>query len=121
MDEQYSSQPFNFDSWASLARSNPQAFENKRRSVIEQAIGQAPDRCRPRLRCLQWKLDQLRRTAPNPLAATIRMQELMWEKVTGEDGLQARLQMLRRPAIASKKAVSGAKILQFRQKAVSWE
>jgi hypothetical protein len=83
---------FNFDSWAILARENPQLFEIKRKYIIEQAISQASPRRQKRLRCLQWQLDQIRNTSPTPLAASLRMQQMLWEKLAGDTGLLACLQ-----------------------------
>jgi hypothetical protein len=85
---------FDFDSWAALARKNPQAFEIKRKRTIEQAILQASPQRQPRLRCLQWQLDQIRNTARTPLAASLRMQRMLWEKLAGDAGLLACLQGL---------------------------
>jgi hypothetical protein len=92
MQEQHASQPFDFDAWAKLASNDPQAFELQRTQAVDQLIRQAPPHKQQRLRCLQWKLDQIRRIAPSPLAATIRMNRLLWESVTGTDGLLDRLQ-----------------------------
>ncbi len=83
---------FDFDNWAALARKNPQAFEIKRKIIIDQAISLAPPRRQARLRCLQWQLDQIRNTARTPLAASLRMQRMLWEKLAGESGLLACLQ-----------------------------
>lgn len=89
---------FDFDSWAALARKNPQAFEINRKKAIEQAISQAPARRQPRLRCLQWQLDQIRNTSRTPLAACLRMQHMLWEKLAGDAGLLACLQGSTGPA-----------------------
>jgi hypothetical protein len=83
---------FNFDSWAQLARENPQLFEIRRKSLIEQAISQASPGRQKRLRRLQWQLDQIRNTSRTPLAASLRMQQMLWEKLAGEAGLLACLQ-----------------------------
>jgi hypothetical protein len=115
MPELHSSPPFDFDAWAALARNNPHAFEARRIDILEHAIQQAPAQRRKRLRHLQWKLDQVRRVAPNPMAATVRMQQLMWDSVTGEDGLLARLQQFRYAEIPVDKRLKSAKILQFPQ------
>ena len=85
---------FDFDAWAELARTDPEAFESKRTNIIEATIRAAPRRNHQQLRRLQWKLDSIRATAPNPMAACIRMQELMWDSVLGEDGLVVRLNRL---------------------------
>ncbi|HYQ72759.1 MAG TPA: DUF3135 domain-containing protein [Gammaproteobacteria bacterium] len=85
---------FDFDSWALLARENPQAFESQRRNVIERAISQASPERQKRLRCLQWRLDQIRATTHTPLAACLRMQAMLWDKLAGESGLLVCLQGL---------------------------
>ena len=63
---------------------------------------------------MQWKLDQIRRNSATPLAASLRMQQLLWEHVAGEDGLLARLQRLSGQDIAPAPRHS-AKILPFRR------
>lgn len=96
MQEQLNHGGFDFDAWAELARTDPEAFETERTNIIVATISAAPARNREQLERLQWKLDRIRDTAPNPLAACIRMQELLWESVLGEDGLVARLNQLPR-------------------------
>jgi len=102
---------FDFDSWAALARENPQAFEKSRKEIIEQAISQASPRRQQRLRCLQWQLDQIRNTSRTPLAACLCMQRMLWEKLAGDAGLLACLQGTPRPLDARRRT---AKILPFR-------
>jgi hypothetical protein len=102
---------FDFDSWAALAKTNPQAFEIKRKKTIEQAILQASPQRQPRLRCLQWQLDQIRNTSRTPLAASIRMQRMLWEKLAGDAGLLACLQGLTGPVNPRRHT---ATILHFR-------
>ena len=111
MNKTRSNQPFDFDSWATLARNNPQAFETKRKKTIERAILQASPERQPRLRCLQWQLDQIRSTSRTPLAASIRMQRMLWEKLAGDAGLLACLQGPTRPAGTRRQS---ATILHFR-------
>ena len=84
--------PFDFDGWAKLARTNPDVFEIKRKNALEAAIRQASPQNRQRLLCLQWQLDQIRNTSRTPLAACMRMQRLLFDKLTGEAGLLALLQ-----------------------------
>ncbi len=91
-----------FDQMRMLAASDPEAFEAYRREVIEGAIARAPARRRERLRCLQWRIEQVREHAANPMAACISLSGMMWEAVTGEQGLQARLN--RRAPLTSQEA-----------------
>jgi len=111
MNSVSSNPSFDFDSWASLARNNPQAFEIKRKITIEQAILQAAPQRQPRLRRLQWQLDQIRNTARTPLAASLRMQRMLWEKLAGDVGLLACLQGTAGPASSRRHT---ATILPFR-------
>lgn len=85
---------FDFDAWVDLARQNPQAFEEKRKRIIEDAIQGASPRKQQRLRCLQWKLDKIRETSRTPMIACLHINRLLWEHVTGEQGLLRSLQQL---------------------------
>lgn len=109
MQDPDTSQPFDFDAWAKLFTEDPQAFEKQRVQAIEQLIRQAPAAKQQRLRCLQWKLDQIRRTAPNPLAASIRMNQLLWDSLAGPGGL---IERLTRPQ-AMAQARHPARVLPF--------
>jgi hypothetical protein len=76
-----------FDEAMQLARTDPEVFEKYRRYVIESLIARAPKRNREHLRRLQWRIDQERRRASNPVAACVRLYEMMWESFAGECGL----------------------------------
>jgi hypothetical protein len=93
MDEAAAQLP-DFDRLRRLADHDPAGFEAKRREIIEAAITRAPAERQPRLRGLQWQVDQRRRRAPNPLAACIALSGMMWEAVAGQGGL---LEALTRP------------------------
>jgi hypothetical protein len=77
-----------FDQWADLAKTDPAAFEARRAEVIEAAIQQMPSHKQHRMRCLQWKIDQVRGQASTPLAACIRLSEMMWDSMVGPGGLR---------------------------------
>ena len=86
-----------FNEWFELAQQDPAAFESTRLTLIEELIESAPPGQRQRLRCLQWRIDQERRRSSSPLDACVRLSNMMWERVTGENGLLenvARLQGL---------------------------
>ncbi len=89
MDEQPS--VTQFDAWKELAARDPQAFEALRRQRIEEMIARAPAERRERLRGLQWRIEQARRRAPNPMAACISLSRMMWDAVYGAQGLLATL------------------------------
>lgn len=81
--------PWNFDDWMALGRSDPIAFEERRRRVIEEAIARAPQHMQPRLYALQWRIDMERSRASNPLSACIRLSNMMWKMVYGEHGMMS--------------------------------
>jgi hypothetical protein len=117
MNEPASPAPRDFDAWVALASNDPEAFERQRSLVIHRAIQRAPARQRLRLTRLQWQLDRIRETSRTPMAACLRMQDMMWQSVEGESGLLACLQqpsaMLERRA---RPAVHPARILPLRRR-----
>lgn len=103
-----------FEQLATLAEDDPEAFETLRAALIERFIEEAPEERRPRLRCLQWRIDQERARAKTPLGACIRLTRMMWDRVLSPGGLVDHLQRLsepRRPSGANPRR--GATILPF--------
>ncbi len=87
--------PFiDFDDWAELAQSDPAAFEARRQQAIDALIERMPAHKRQRMRCLQWKIDQVRNRASSPMAACIKLSEMMWDSLTGPGGLKEALDRL---------------------------
>lgn len=80
-----------FDDWAELARTDPKAFEARRRAVIDDFIASTPERNRQHLRCLQWRIDMERKRASTPLAACYQIYRMMWRSFAGERGLVSAL------------------------------
>jgi hypothetical protein len=102
---------FDFDAWVELARQDPQAFEEKRKNIIETAIQGAPEQQQQRLRCLQWKLDKIRESSRTPMMACLQINRLLWENVTGEHGLLNSLQHLQRSETGSQNRRKKAKVI----------
>ncbi len=75
---------FDFGCWMRLARSDPQAFERRRREVLEAVIRQAGPARRRRLEGLQCRIDLERRRARTPMAACLRLSSMMWDSVNDE-------------------------------------
>lgn len=116
MSPQSGSLNIDFEEWSALAQSDPVAFEARRAQAIEEFIGSVPAERRERLRRLQWRIDQLRRTSKTPLAACVRINRLMWESVCGHGGLLEALKHLNavpQDATPPSMAAEGAKILQL--------
>ena len=86
-----------FDTWSQLARSDPEAFEARRAEVIEQMIQRMPAHRQQRIRCLQWKIDQVRARAGTPLSACIKLSDMMWDSLAGPGGLREALDGLGQP------------------------
>jgi len=83
-----------FDTWSEIARTDPQAFEEMWVARIQSVIDGAPEANRERLRCLQWRIDQERRLARTPLAACLKISDMMWRAVLGPNGLKDRVGQL---------------------------
>ncbi|MCK4834595.1 MAG: DUF3135 domain-containing protein [Gammaproteobacteria bacterium] len=75
-----------FDEAVTLARQNPEAFEQYRHDAIEALIACASWKNQQHLRRLQWRIDQVRKRAPNPTAACVKIYQMMWESFTGNSG-----------------------------------
>ena len=88
------SQPFDFEEWMLLAKSDPEEFEKRRKHVIDDLISSAPEDRQQRLRGLQWRIDSDRKRCSNPLAACIRLSDMMWDFVFAEKGFLNALKML---------------------------
>ncbi len=88
---------FDFDEWMQLAARDPDAFEAKRRRLLERTIAAAPEKHRPRLQGLLWRLDRRRERSPNPMAACLEAYREMWDSVYGPDGLRDCLEHGGRP------------------------
>lgn len=67
-----------FDVLVDMARNDPQGLETLRRSLTDAVITAASNETtRRRLEGLQFRVDMERRRATTPLAATIRISEMM--------------------------------------------
>ena len=80
-----------FERWLDAAQQGDDTFESMRLAAIEELIASAPERDRSRLRGLQWRIDQERHLSKSPMGACIRISQMMWETLAGEDGLTDRL------------------------------
>lgn len=105
----------NFDEWASLAQTDPAAFEQRRSWLIEDFIQNSPDHLQRRLRGLQFRVDMERRRSRTPLGACVRISRMMWEAFLGEGGLRDTLNSLAHAAGPQKPQTptSTARIFRF--------
>lgn len=68
-----------FEELSRLARERPGDFEALRASLVEDFIVHAPTRLEPRLRGLQFRIDQTRKLAKTDYGAALRVFNMMWE------------------------------------------
>ena len=101
-----------FDQWSELAKSDPAAFEAKRAEAIENMIQSMPEHKQERMRRLQWKIDQVRNQASNPVSACIKLSEMMWDSLVGPGGLK---DVLERVGSRNFEPLPKAKVVNFRQ------
>lgn len=83
-----------FDEWATLAQTDPVAFEARRSCLIEDFIQNSPGHLQRRLRGLQFRVDMERRRARTPMGACVRISGMMWDAFLGEGGLRDSLNAL---------------------------
>ncbi|MBW1671082.1 MAG: DUF3135 domain-containing protein [Deltaproteobacteria bacterium] len=111
------SQPFDFEEWMLLAKSHPEEFEKRRKHLIDDFISSVPEDRQQRLRCLQWRIDIERSRCSNPLAACVRLSDMMWDFVFAENGFLNALKILESEHSGVKtepKERSSAEILPFK-------
>lgn len=71
---------FNFDEWAELYRTDPRAFDKKRREATDAAIASAPEHLRAKLRETQTQCDAIHTTQPGREGAS-RMFAMMHDSL----------------------------------------
>lgn len=103
---------FEFDSWARLASEDPSSFEEARRLMLDSLIASAPEFIQSRLRGLQWQVDRLRELNP-PLGACVKITNLMWDQVLGENGLIDNVDRLTKRPLEEDPPRGGAQVLHF--------
>lgn len=70
-----------FDTWMQKAKSDPDHFEQMRQQRIEAEIQKAPEDIQERLRCYQWRIDQVRQQYESPMDSYQALERLLWEMV----------------------------------------
>ena len=98
-----------FEEWSKLAKRDPETFESLRTRMLESCIAQASKGRQERLRCLQWRINQVRNTASNPMAACISISDMMWETFTDLGQAYRNLETRR-----GREKENSAKILPFK-------
>jgi hypothetical protein len=115
MNDSVKKQSFDFSEWSDLAAKDPKAFEKRREQTIEAAILAMPGAKQQRIRALQWRIDQERKRSKSPMAACIRLSNMMWENLLGENGLLDNLRYVDHDKIRQPVRKTSANILEFPQ------
>lgn len=109
-----------FDELVKLAENNPEELEKLRRTLVEQVIQSAPERLQRRLEGLQFQIDAQCKLAGSPMAACIKVSEMMHESFAQlrymlNDHLVRRAPETLNQALTETEQTQPAKILNFPQ------
>jgi len=107
---------FDFDEWMTLAKTNPTQFERRRQAMIEKLIRSRKPESQRRLRGLQFRIDLERRRCRTPIAACVRLNELLMDQFSSQ---LAPILTGDLPEVAANQEASrggGARILPFERK-----
>ena len=102
-----------FDEAVDLARRDPEAFEQYRQNIVRVLINRAPERNRQQLRRLQWRIDQERSRASNPIDACLKLYRMMWDAYAGERGLIDTIHNAHKSRRASERIRPKAEVIAF--------
>lgn len=72
---------FNFEEWALLAKVNPEAFELRRREIIDMFLRESPERQRRFGGILQREIDAERQRAGDPQKAFLAVAKMMCQQL----------------------------------------
>jgi len=102
-----------FEVLVDMARNDPQGLEKLRRSLTDAVIAAASNETtRRRLQGLQFRVDMERRRATTPLAATIRISEMMCRSLAA---LHRSMVAPATQALPEDRASTQGQVLDFRQ------
>lgn len=106
---------FDFDEWVRLAQDDPDAYEDKRKEIIQQVIESTSPEIKRRMQGLQWQIDQIRSTSANPMASCLRISQMMWDSVLGDEGLLKHMEQLNSPDLPQlNKPKTTAKVIKMK-------
>ena len=107
-----------FDELLKLAENNPEELEKLRRTLVDQVIQAAPERLQRRLQGLQFQIEAQCRIAGSPMAACIKISEMMHDSFSHlrymlNDHLAQRSPDTINQALTETEQAEPAKILNF--------
>lgn len=105
-----------FEYWSRLAARDPERFEQERAAMLQEYIRQMPEEQQQRLHKTQWKIDQVRSLAKNPVDSLNRVSKLMWDELMSLNAHQTRLiDLYHNGSESEKPRKTSAKILSFQK------
>ncbi len=111
-----------FEVLSKMAKEDPKGLEELRLKVINSIIDSAPEHHQRKLRGLQFKIDMEREKAKNPMAACIKISQMMHESFTQlrdalKDAQENHIKQLRQINIRNKKPFQEVQKVQKAQTA----
>ncbi|HIF51831.1 MAG TPA: DUF3135 domain-containing protein [Thiotrichaceae bacterium] len=92
---------FDFDEWVKLAKEDPDAFESKRKQAIQEILDDTSPEIKRRMEGIQWQIDQICSTSSNPMSSCLKISQMMWGNVLGENGLVEHMHRLNSPELVN--------------------
>jgi len=80
-----------FEFLVALAKNDPVEFERIREKTIRDFINSTDAAKQEMLNRFQWRIDQTRRQASNPLHALIKISQMMWDSLDSLGNAQSKL------------------------------
>jgi len=76
-DVELAIEDFDFIKWKELHENDPEAFEQKRKNLLESTIDSAPQEYQQRLKGIMFQVDAARNKSNNPLQSCIAISDMM--------------------------------------------
>lgn len=108
-----------FDSWAEIAKTDPEKFEAHRQKMLDDFFELIPESRQQRMRGLQFQVDMECQRAKTPLAACIKISTMMWDNISKENGLMDAFKALTQGTELGKKCSEKAQLITFSREKVS--
>lgn len=114
---------FDFERWMRLYKLNPDLFEQQRQEVLSKFIDDLPPHVsKQRMQGLQWQIDMIRERSSNPLEATMRIYDMMWDSVADNyENMQTLADLIMGKEVALPQKQDKATVLLFENSRVEAE
>ena len=106
--------PLDITQLIEFAKSDPEAFESERKAALDDFFCHADQANASRLRGIQWRIDRERERSANPMAACVKLNSMMWDFFSGEEGLVNVLNLSRQSEVKPVKRKAAGKVVPFK-------